>query len=176
MTNHHKRRKTIENWKNLKETDKYSISNLGNFKNNKTGNLIIGDKNNFGYHRIAFVDNEGKTIRKFRHRLVAEYFVENDENKPQVNHKNGKLEDNRAENLEWCTAKENVRHAYDVLKRTPNGEIKINQIDLKTNKVIKTWKSACEAGRQLGINSRNIITVTKGKRKQAGGFAWEQIK
>lgn len=63
-----------------------------------------------GYKQIAV----GRTSYMV-HRLIADTFVPNPEKKPFINHKNGKKDDNRSENLEWCTQLENVRHARDVL-------------------------------------------------------------
>ena len=80
---------------------------------------IIGPKNRRlkkrfnkgGYIRAAIYHN-GKRSDEFVHKIVAELFICNSENKPQVNHINGIKTDNRVENLEWCTASENTRHAW----------------------------------------------------------------
>lgn len=78
------------------------------------------------------------------HRLIADVFVENPNNKKLINHKNGIKDDNRAENLEWCTQLENVRHARDVLgvrftlpgRDNPNARV----TEKETRIIIKLWK------------------------------------
>lgn len=98
-----------EIWKNITETnEKYSISNMGRVKNNKTGKLKCLDKNRVGYLRVTL---EGRQ-RKFVHRLVAEYFVDGYFENAVVNHKDLDKLNNRFDNLEWVTRSENSKHAH----------------------------------------------------------------
>jgi len=94
----------------------YLISNLGNvirkygtshLKPKKLKHLFDKD----GYCRVNLKVNQ-KTNTKNIHRILAEAFLENPDNKPQINHINGVKSDNRIENLEWCTLSENRQHAY----------------------------------------------------------------
>lgn len=115
-----------EIWKPIKGYDGiYEISNFGrvkslerkvyaNFKFGKTRTykeriLKPGIVN--GYKQVKLRDNSNKIV--YVHRLVAEAFINNPKNYNTVNHKNGNKQDNRVENLEWCTQKENVRKAWE---------------------------------------------------------------
>ena len=106
----------LEIWKQIKEYPRYSVSNLGRVKNNNTDKVLKGYMDFKGYQRVC-IHCRGEGIRKDLkvHRLVAEAFVPNPDNKPQVNHIDGNKQNNAASNLEFCTNQENQLHAYRVL-------------------------------------------------------------
>lgn len=156
--------------------NEYLVSNLGNVKSLKNNIIMKPSKLYNGYLTIPLSKN-GYTIRYTVHRLVAQTFIPNISNKPQVNHKNGIRTDNRVENLEWCTVKENI---YDAIKRNGSkGYInvggqpkKVEQYTLD-NILIKEWNSIKEAGKELHINQGNIVNCCKLKRKTAGNYIWK---
>lgn len=96
-----------EIWKNIEEDPRYQISNLGRVRGTK-GKIMTPKADTKGYHRVTI---SGTGTRKV-HRLVAQAFIQNPENKAQVNHKNTIKTDNYASNLEWTTNLENNLHAY----------------------------------------------------------------
>lgn len=113
----------MEIWKDIEGYPNYKISSLGRLKSIKFKNhrFITGAFDKDGYIRIGLSNNSGIKYTRL-HRLVAEAFIENKENKPFVNHKNGIKDDNRLDNLEWVTASENTRHAYSTGLHSQLGE------------------------------------------------------
>ena len=142
-------------WKEINE--KYSISNDGQVKNNKTQYILKGDLNCKGYKRVVL---EPKGKHHFIHRLVAEAFIPNPDNKPQVNHKDGNKLNNHVSNLEWCTNAENTLHSYTALGRAGNLTT-IGQYNL-----IMKYTSEGLKPRHIveltGMNKNTIIAIRQG--------------
>ena len=107
------------------------------------------------------------------HRLVAEAFIPNPENKEEVNHKNGNKTDNRIFNLEWVTKSENAIHAHRVLGVKSSYERPVRCVE--TGKI---YHSTAEAARQLNVNPSQINNVIAGRygAKTANGCHWELIQ
>ncbi len=107
----------MEQWKPISGFEgRYEVSNLGRIKrlvgHNCKRDRVLRPRKKRGYELVS-LSPKPRTLQV--HRIVAEAFILNDTGKPQVNHKNGNRADNRAENLEWATPKENYTHSVDVL-------------------------------------------------------------
>lgn len=184
-----------EIWKDIEWYEwLYQVSNLWNIKSsNKYDNMwrfyksrIMKLNYNKRWYVLIHFCNNWKRKALYIHRLVAQTFIKNPENKKEVNHINWIKTDNRVENLEWVTINENMKHRYRVLwqknntpakwkfwKDNPSSK-KVNQYDLQWN-FIKTWDSIKQAADAIWTYSWNISWVCKWRKrkKSAWWYIWE---
>ena len=138
----------------------YSVTEDGKVINNKFNRELKPILGNTGYYQVS-LSNKGESRNLTIHRLIANVFLSNDENKREVNHINGIKTDNRIENLEWNTSSENRQHAFDTgLKKYTERQRRINS-ELMSKPVLDTqtgifYNSAKEASRLLGINKNTL--------------------
>lgn len=159
-----------ENWKRIPFTKKdYYVSNLGRFKNSN-GIIITKFKPCLSGYLVACVDRVTYRL----HRLVAMTFLENPENKEQVNHIDGNKTNNAVSNLEWVTNRENQIHKHQTGLGN-NYTRKVGQYDIQTGELLKEHKSIVLASKEVNISKSCIQGVLKNKRKTAGGFIWKYL-
>lgn len=160
-----------EIWKSLKNIvecgDYYEISNLGRLKSTGQRKTILKlHKNEKGYFRVKLYC-KGKTKTYRLHRLVALAFVDNPEEKPEVNHKDGDKENNYATNLEWSTRKENVVHSFDNGLNKTRGEgnhhAKINEDKVRDIRRMYDSKkyTQLELSKLFGISRPNVSSIVR---------------
>ena len=100
-----------ETWKVIPEfRDTYSVSNLGDVMNHRTNRILRPVQTGLGYVQVTLYD-KGVHKKIAVHRLVARAFIPNPNNYPEVNHLDSNRANNRADNLEWCTHKQNIHYA-----------------------------------------------------------------
>lgn len=169
-----------EIWKPKKDYEGlYEVSNFGNvmslnYRGTGKSKLLKPNKNKKGYLHVSLCKN-GK-LKTFRvNRLVAETFIPNPDNLPQVNHKDENKENNSVENLEWCTPKYNCNYGTCIQRRAKtqtNG--KRSKIVLQftlDGELVKEWSSRNECERN-GFNRGGVYLCCIGKKPQYKGFIW----
>lgn len=183
----------MEMWKKIEEFD-YEVSDQGRIRS-------IDKQVNTGLKHQTYVIKKGKMLKpnlkkgyltidlcnnnKHKttniHRLVAQAFITNEENKHTVNHKNAIKTDNRVSNLEWCSSKENTQHALKLGLIVSQHRKKILCVEL--NKEFGSSYQAAEwlnetlyhCSKSVRGMSRNIRAVCVGKRNKAFGYKWQDL-
>lgn len=163
----------------------YEISNLGRIKSlercveNNGGKQIIKEKilkthpNQYrnNYCQVSLC-KDGIVKKHQVHRLVAQAFIKNPNNLPQINHKDENPTNNEVSNLEWCTAKYNSNYGNHNINVSKSRSKKVSQYDMEGN-FIKSFKNTVEAGRYLNKSSGSIRACRCGKLKTAYGYIWK---
>lgn len=184
----------MEEWRDIKGyEDAYQVSSLGRIRTKdrylnasygsrqfRKGQMVRGTEMPNGYLCVGLW-KDGKSRSKYIHRIVAENFIPNANDLPEVNHKDENKQNNRVDNLEWCDHKYNLNYG-SVKERignaNRNGKFWSREIaQYKNGVLIATYPSSAEAERQTGVDASAIRKVCLGKPKfkTAGGYIWKAL-
>ena len=167
-------------WKDIEFNSNYEISDKGIVRRKNNKNVLKGCITS-GYRSVKLTFDNSKQQRFYVHRLVALHFIpNNDKKKTLVNHINGNKLDNRVENLEWVSPRENNLHYYQKIQKEKkekgknnNKAIPIIQYDL-SGKEIARFDSMNKAKQATGISLVQIARCVHGEIKQASGYIFKQ--
>ena len=158
----------------------YKVSNLGrilnlNYRNTGKPKLMTPSENTDGYFKINLRKN-GETKTCYVHRLIAQTFIPNPENKPEINHIDEDKTNNRVDNLEWKWHKDNINHGTHnerSAKTRTNGKLSKRVLQFTLDgEFVREWESTQECGRN-GFCQGAVADCCNGKRKSHKGFRWE---
>lgn len=151
-------------WRTVKNYDKYEVNTKGVIRNKKTKRPLKPDVcKKWGYLRVRLYTHQGKSKHILVHRVVANTFLDNPKNLPEVNHKDKNTSNNCVDNLEWCTSQYNSRHS--------KGKPVIMYCSL--DKSERKFSCIREASEEMNIDNTSITRCCKGIQKHAGGFIWK---
>lgn len=163
-----------DTFKTIKDFPNYEVSNTGLVRNKKRQRILKPSPNGFGYYQVGLY-REGKQKFLRVNRLVALAFIPNPLGKPYVNHINGRTTDNNVSNLEWCTQKENVRHAYDTgLIPTKYTEEQIHEVCRLLQDKLMIKEVSSKTG--VSISTVKMVRARKTWTHISQDYTWESYK
>lgn len=134
---------------------------------NKQGKRLKPSLQRNGYLKVSLCNDEIKHKGFLVHRLVAQAFIQNPKNLPQVNHIDGDKTNNCVWNLEWCTPLENLNHSHVIEKAS---KANLTKVECVTTGII--YDSFKEIEETIGLSHSNLVACCKGRRKTCGGMKW----
>ena len=155
--------------KEIPHFPKYKVTEKGDVFNSQ-GLRLKPEKTRNGYLRVSLSNDKIKHKRFSIHRLVAEAFIPNPDNLPQVDHKNEIKTDNDVSNLRWCMPLENLEHSSVIDKAS---EAKFTKIRCVTTGEI--FDSIKEAAILYNVPHSNIVACCNKRRKHCAGLEWEYV-
>lgn len=181
-----------EIWKDIAECPKYQASTFGNIRNKETGTILKPGTSGWGYLQVNLYYNS-KSHTRYIHKLVAETFIPNPENKPEVNHENGIKTDNSVTNLCWATYGENEKHAYDTGLKSISDNVRNNARKMGTSqktrqaaydrhpniRIVETgeiFESNKDVADHLGCKPPSVHACLYGKQKTCMGHHLEYVE
>ena len=166
----------MERWKPIPGFEsRFLVSDKGNvmsvnYRNYGRQRLLHKSFNRCGYEVVCLYF-KGKPYVKLVHRLVALAFIPNPKGLPVINHLNENKADNRVENLEWSSIRDNINYGTRNERMAATIGIRVHQFSRK-GEYIASFPSIVEAGRKTGIDYTAIGKCARGKRLSAGGYEW----
>lgn len=150
-------------------TTNYSVSSFGEVKNNKTNRKLKLQNQNGYLHCTISVEGAAKRCRV--HRLVAQAFIPNKDNRPYVNHIDGNRTHNSVDNLEWVTAQENAQHSVEQGLRQKGRNRAVIQYTMDGERLL-TFQSITEAAKETNSKATKITLCCQRKRRSTNDYQW----
>lgn len=165
----------MERWRNIHGFPTYRVSDKGRVSRVIDGKrrILHPSVNDTGYMRVNLYRDK-QPHPKNVHRLVAEEFIPNPNHLEQVNHINSNRSDNRVENLEWCTNKQNMIHAYKYNRDSVRSCIR-DTVPIRVVETGDEFESIAECARTLSLSSGLIGKCINGERKTHRGYHYERL-
>lgn len=170
-------KKDGEEWRPIENSNDYFVSNIGRVR--KKNKLVTDSPNKYGYPacwiEIFYIDEQGdKKLKRKRasiHRLVAQAFIPNPENKDVVDHIDGDKTNNNVENLRWVTVQENTQFAYNnkLIQRT-------EVVAIDPDDYVFLYKTQTDAAKGAGTDAKTVNLIIRGLIKSAKGWRFFRMK
>lgn len=157
----------VEEWRAIEGFENYEVSNLGRVRRVE----YVKQREDFNGYPIVSLYKDGKVKTLKVHRLVAQAFIQNPNNLPQVNHIDEVKTHNNVTNLEWCSQQYNNSWGTRLDRIAAKHCKPIQQLSINGT-LIEEFDSTYDAQAKLGIHNSNICACLKGRRKVAGGYLW----